>query len=95
MDANGEDRIIGGPACACLNVEYMPEVDEETGLGRDRWKCKLCGSEFAKKIVLDNFVEQVQLLQEENEMQEEYIRSLEGEMEDLDALLDQYREVGS
>ena len=80
-------------SCACLQVEYLPETDEETGLNRDRWKCKLCGSEFARKVILDNFVEQTQLLQEENEMQENYIRSLEGEMEDLDEMLDQYRDM--
>jgi len=85
------DPIIGGPACACLEVQYNPKQNED-GTARDRWTCKACGTEYVNIKYLENTVEQVDMLTEENEMQATYIESLESEMEDLDDMLDSYRE---
>ena len=86
------DPIVEGAACACLEVHYNPKHDEESGLSRDRWTCKLCGTEYVKITFFENAVEQVEMLSEENQLQATYIDALEQEMEDLDELLDDYRE---
>lgn len=85
------DPIVEGVACACMEVQYNPKHNDD-GTARDRWTCKLCGTEYVKIIHLENVVEQVEMLTEENQMQEIYIHNLEDEMEDLDEMLDGYRE---
>ena len=85
------DPIVEGATCACLDVQYNPKQNED-GTARDRWTCKLCGSEFVQIAHLENTMEQVELLLEENHLQNTYINSLESEMEDLDDMLDYYRE---
>ena len=86
-----KDPIVEGAACACLEVQYNPKQNED-GTARDRWTCKLCGSEFVKIKFLEHALEQAELLDEECKMQATYIESLESEMEDLDDMLDSYRE---
>lgn len=78
-------------SCACIEVHYNPKQNED-GTARDRWTCKLCGSEYVPLPIVHTLVEQVEVLEEENQLQEVYIKSLEDEMEDLDDLLDEYRD---
>lgn len=86
------DPIVEGVACACMDVQYNPKHNEEDGTARDRWTCKLCGMEYVKMAVFADVAEALDSAVDELEHQAAYINSLEQEMEDLDELLDDYRE---
>ena len=85
------DPIVEGLKCACMEVHYNPKYNDD-GTARDRWTCKQCGEEYVNVKHLENAVEQVEMLMEETHVQGVYIENLEEEMEDLDEMLDQYRE---
>ena len=85
------DVISEGAACACMDVQYNPK-HYENGTSRDRWTCKLCGMEYVKMVAFEDVAEALDNAVEELEHQAAYINSLEQEMEDLDELLDDYRE---
>lgn len=85
------DPIVEGVACACMDVQYNPKHNED-GTARDRWTCKLCGTEYVKMAVFADVAEALDSAVDELEHQAAYINSLEQEMEDLDELLDDYRE---
>ena len=84
------DPIVEGVACACMDVQYNPKFNED-GLARDRWTCKLCGMEYVKMPIFEGLAESLEFATEEMEAQATYIDSLEQEMEDLDDMLDDYR----
>ena len=56
-----DDRVC----CTCLNVEYDPE-HIEGGMMRDRWKCKLCGSEFKSKFCIESIQARLDRAEKEN-----------------------------
>ena len=57
-----DDDIVCG---TCLNVEYDPE-HIEGGMMRDRWKCKLCGSEFKSKFCIESIQARLDRAEKEN-----------------------------